>query len=99
MTESDNFMENTQRFMDEVKRAIYDNYINKVYTSGSTAITGALPVEGFNESTLSLPEMHYRHITLAEALEANSIDILLLFLFNILFFSVAFIRFRRYDVR
>lgn len=95
----DNFVENARRFQDEVKTAIYDNYIDKTYSVAGFTTGGVRPVEGFDATTLSLPEMRYRYPTLVEALQAGWTDILLLFLFSILFFSIAFIRFTKYDVR
>ena len=99
VTEPDNFMENAQRFQEEVKKAVYDNYIHKIYIVAGFATGGDVPVEGFDAAAVSVPKMHYRYPSLAEALEAGWIDILLLFVFNFLFFIVAFLKFRKYDVR
>ncbi len=94
------FVKNSQRYQEAVREAVYEKYIIKSYgnTTGSTA-SHTDYVEGFDPSKTSLPEMYYRHQTLAEALQAGWADILLLFLFNILFFAAAFLRFRKYDVR
>ena len=46
-----------------------------------------------------LSEIRYRYQTLAEAFGTGWVDILLLFLFNILFLVAAFIKFNKYDVR
>jgi ABC-type transport system involved in multi-copper enzyme maturation permease subunit len=100
VTEPENFDENAQRYQDEVKRSVYDNFVSISYggVGGGTATT-IDSIDGFDKTKASIPEMHYRYRTLAEALQTGWADILLLFLFNILFFAVAFLRFRKYDVR
>jgi len=100
LSEPERFVKNAQRYQEAVREAVYDKYITKRYantTGGSAASTHY--AEGFDPSKTSLPEMYYQHQTLAEALQTGWADILLLFLFNILFFIVAFLRFRKYDVR
>ncbi|MFX0204201.1 MAG: ABC transporter permease, partial [Candidatus Hodarchaeota archaeon] len=87
ITEQENFNENAQRYQDEVKKSVYDNFVIISYGGvGGGRATTIDPIEGFDQSKASLPEMHYRYQTLAEALQAGWADILLLFLFNILFF-------------
>jgi ABC-type transport system involved in multi-copper enzyme maturation permease subunit len=56
-------------------------------------------VEGFDSDKISVPEIKYEYTTIAEVMRAGWVDILLLFLFNILFFAIAFWRFNKYDVR
>jgi ABC-type transport system involved in multi-copper enzyme maturation permease subunit len=93
--ERDNFIDNARRFQEKAEKTIYDKF--EVETLGdrtSVGVTGELA-----ESEVSPPEMDYRHASLAEVLQAEWLDILLLFLFNILFFVAAFLRFNRYDVR
>jgi len=93
--EKDNFMENARRFQEKAKQTIYDKF--EVETLGartSVAVTGELA-----KSEVSPPEMDYIHTNLTDVLQAEWPDILLLFLFNILFFLGAFLRFRKYDVR
>jgi len=97
--EPDKFTENAERYQDEVKAAIYDNWIIKSYSLGHGRATSSDPVDGFDSSKASIPEMKYEYTTLAEVLKSGWIDILLLFMFAILFFSVAFWRFNKYDVR
>ena len=58
-----------------------------------------LLIKGFDPKRASIPDMRYQYTSLPEAVEAGWFDILLLFIFNILFFAVAFLRFRKYDVR
>lgn len=100
LAELDNFNENAQRYQDEVKKAIYDNIVIKTYGGVNTGTASMFETaKGFDRASAFFPDMKYRYTTLAEALKSGWMDILLLFLFNILFFSVAFLRFRKYDVR
>ena len=100
VTESERFFKNAQRFQDEIKAAIYDNFVLKTYGGmGRGTASTTEKVDGFDPAKITVPEMQYQYSTLAEALQTGWIDILLLFLFNILFFLGAFIRFRKYDVR
>jgi ABC-type transport system involved in multi-copper enzyme maturation permease subunit len=96
----DTFVRNADRFQDEVKRAIYDNFIIRRYggTHGGTAMSGST-VEGFDQSKATIPDMVYQYTTAAEALRAGWLDAFLLVVFVTLFFAVAFVRFNKYDVR
>ena len=93
------FIWNAERYQEQVKAAIYDNWIVKTYRLGGSRATSADKVPGFDPSKASVPDMKYEYTTLAEALRTGWIDILLLFAFNVLFFAVAFWRFNKYDVR
>jgi hypothetical protein len=95
----DKFNENAERYQDQVKAAIYDNWIVKTYRLGGSRATSTLEVEGFDSDKISVPEIKYEYTTIAEVMRAGWVDILLLFLFNILFFAIAFWRFNKYDVR
>lgn len=97
--EPDKFTENAERYQEQVKAAIYDNFVVKTYRLGGSRATSANEVDGFDRSKASIPEMKYEYTTMAEVLRAGWIDILLLFAFNILFFAIAFWRFNNYDVR
>jgi len=97
--EPDRFIWNAERYQEQVKAAIYDNWILKTYSLGGSRATSANEVEGFDRSKASVPDMKYEYTTMAEVLRAGWVDILLLFVFNILFFAVAFWRFNKYDVR
>jgi ABC-type transport system involved in multi-copper enzyme maturation permease subunit len=97
--EPDKFTENAERYQEQVETAIYDNYISKTYRLGGSSASTSNRVDGFDSSKASIPEMKYDYTTMAEVLRAGWIDILLLFMFAILFFSVAFWRFNKYDVR
>lgn len=97
--EAHKFTENAERYQEQVKTAIYDNFVIKSYRLGGSSASTTTTVEGFGESKTSIPDMKYEYTTLAEVLRAGWIDILLLFMFTILFFSIAFWRFNKYDVR
>jgi len=92
VTEPDNFVRNAQRFQDDVQQIFYD----KVYYRFDIQ----KKVEGFNTGEPpSFPDMRYRYPNLTEALQIHWPDILLLCLFDVLFCSLAFFKFNRYDVR
>ena len=97
--EPDKFTKNAERYQEQVKTAIYDNYISKTYRLGGSSASTSNRVDGFDSSKASIPDMKYEYTTMAEVLRAGWIDILLLFMFAILFFAVAFWRFNKYDVR
>jgi hypothetical protein len=97
--EPDRFVWNAERYQEQVKAAIYDNWILKTYRLGGSRATSADKVAGFDPSKVSVPDMKYEYSTIAEVIRAGWIDILLLFAFNVLFFAVAFWRFNKYDVR
>jgi hypothetical protein len=92
VTEPDNFIRNAQKFQDDVKETFYD----KVYFRFGIQ----KKVEGFNPGNPpSFPDMRYRYPTLSQALQIHWPDMLLLCLFDLLFCSLAFVKFNRYDVR
>jgi len=97
--EPDKFTDNAERYQEQVKAAIYDNWILKTYRLGGSSASSSDVIEGFDRSKASIPDMKYEYTTMTEVLRAGWIDILLLFVFNILFFAVAFWRFNKYDVR
>lgn len=95
MHEPDNFNGNAQRFQDQVKKAIYDQYPLREYRGLTTYIYP----EGFNRDLIKVPEMSYRYPRLAQSLERVGPDILLLALYIVLFCGVGLIKMNRYDVR
>ncbi len=97
--ETDKFTENAERYQEQVKAAIYDNWILKTYRLGGSRATSSHKVEGFDPSNASVPDIKYEYTTMAEVIRAGWVDILLLFVFNVLFFAIAFWRFNKYDVR
>ena len=94
--EFDKFVDNAQRYQDQVERTIYDKYQTRYWKTGK--FTGTQVISLF-ESPESIPDMRYTYTGLEEALQAGWIDLTLLLLFGVLFFVVAFLRFRKYDVR
>ena len=98
--EMDNFAVSAQRFQTEVKANLYDKFIIKWFggTGGASAWSTEY-AKGFEPRKAPVPQLHYQHTTLSKALQAEWVDILLLVLFNIIFFAVAYARFLRYDVR
>jgi ABC-type transport system involved in multi-copper enzyme maturation permease subunit len=93
VTEPDNFVRNAQRFQDQVEQVFYD----KVPWCMDRQLGFA---EGFNPwEPPAFPDMVYHYPSLAEALQTHWPDLLLLGLFDVLFFALAFMRFNKYDVR
>ena len=95
VTEPDNFGRNAQRYQDQVKQAVYDKIIVKRDRGGEAY---EYP-NGFDPRDAPVPEMTYTYPTLTQALQAGRLDIILLGLFAVLFFSLAFMKLNRYDVR
>jgi ABC-type transport system involved in multi-copper enzyme maturation permease subunit len=91
--------ENASRYQAEVKENIYDKVIIKKYGGSRGSATTVRYVDGFDISKVSTPRLSYQHTTLNEALEAEWLDIILLVLFNIIFFAISNVSFSRYDVR
>ena len=96
-TSPDNFIRNAQRFQDDVKQSIYDKFM--VRTECISGATYKRPVEGFDPMTTTIPDMVYSQPTLAQAVHACWLDIILLTLFVVVCVSLSFARFSRYDVR
>ena len=101
ITETDTFLKNAQKYQDEVERIIYDNWTYRTYFekdlhhhSRSWRV-----VKGWDPRQVGVPDMKYQHTSMTKILENGWTDILLLFLFNILFFVAGFLMFRKYDVR
>lgn len=53
----------------------------------------------FDPKDAPVPEMTYTYPTLAQALQSSKLDLILLCLFNVLFYALAFIILNKYDVR
>jgi hypothetical protein len=96
VTEPDNFGQNAQIYQDQVKQAVYDKIIVKRGRGGGEKYE--YPNE-FDPRIALIPEMIYSYPTLAKALQAGRLDIILLGLFTLLFLSLAFMKLNRYDVR
>lgn len=88
----DDFVRNAQRFQEDVEDVYYDQI--------SWGLGGQKRAEGFNVfEPPAFPDMNYRYPTLAEALRRHGIDVVLLGFFNVLFGTLAFMHFNKYDVR
>ena len=95
VTEPDNFTQNAQRYQDQVKEAVYDKIVVNPRGHGPKF---EYP-DGFDERNALIPEMTYTYPTLAQALQTGRLDIILLGLFNVLFYVLAFMMLNKYDVR
>jgi len=92
VNEPDNLIRNAQRFQDQVKQVFYDKV--------SWGLDRQKFADGFDVfDPPSFPDMRYRYLSLTETLQIHWPDILLLGLFDLLFCSLAFMRFNKYDVR
>jgi len=92
VAEPDNFVSNAHRFQDQIKQILYD----KVYHRFGKFIKAK---EFDYSNPPSFPDMRYRYLNLTETLQMHLPDILLLFLFDVLFCALALMKFNRYDVR
>jgi len=93
VTEPDNFVANARRFQGQVEQAFYRKTIWRL---------GRL--QGFAKEfdrykPPAFPDMVYHYPGLRKAMQVHWADMLLLGVFDVLFFSLAFMRFNRYDVR
>ena len=95
VTEPDNFTQNAQRYQDQIKEAVYDKIVVNPRGHGPKF---EYP-NGFDPGDALIPDMKYTYPTLVQALQAGRLDIILLGLFNVLFFSLVFMKLNRYDVR
>lgn len=95
VTEPNNFTRNAQRYQDQVKQAVYDKIVVNRRGHGRKF---EYP-NGFDSRNALLPEMTYTYPTLTQALQTIWLDIILLCLFNVLFYVLAFMMLNKYDVR
>lgn len=100
MLEMNNLAEHAKRFQNRVKEEIYDKYIIKSYggTDGGSA-TMINYAKGFDPKEAPVPQLNYAHVSFTETLPYIWIDLMLLILYNIVFFAAAYVAFLRYDVR
>jgi ABC-type transport system involved in multi-copper enzyme maturation permease subunit len=92
---SDDFTANARRYQDQVKQAVYDKVIIRRWRG----LESYHYVDGFSPSKAVLPEMRYTYPTVPQALQAGWADILLLVVFDVLFYALAFLGLNKYDVR
>jgi ABC-type transport system involved in multi-copper enzyme maturation permease subunit len=94
VAEPDNFVRNAQRYQDQMEEILYSKFIMRARDNSWTY------AEGFDHNGPPvLPDMEYVQPTLAGAMRAHWLDLLLLGLFDVLFFALALMRFNKYDVR
>jgi ABC-2 type transport system permease protein len=98
--ELQNFLAHARRFQQEIKEQIYDKFIIKWYGTpgGYTSIQYDV-ASGFNPRQATIPRFSYSSSALSDALQAEWVDILLLLLFNVIFFAAGYVSFLKYDVR
>jgi ABC-type transport system involved in multi-copper enzyme maturation permease subunit len=94
-----NFRVHADRFNDLVKNEVYDYYItNRYYTKNGSGSSSRLK-EGAPEEFPVSQYSDYQHVSLSRIIDTVWIDILVLGLYAVIFFVLAFISFIRYDVR
>jgi hypothetical protein len=87
-----NYMDNAKRYQDQISQLLYNNIIiagNRSYWE-----------KGFNPSQMPpLPDMQYERPNLKTIISRRLWDVLLLVFYSVLFYSLAFFRLLKYDVR
>jgi len=103
LLELKDFKAAASRFQQQVKETVYDNYSIEWYDypDGSGGInTPIKDGSSYNSKTAPIPALtDYHHVTVAEALGTQWIDILLLALYAVVLFVAGLVSFNRYDVR
>ena len=89
------FWDNADNYQQQIKQAIYDKI---VLTDYGDFVTKKY-VGGFDMDAAMLPDMQYSYGTLSGSLRSGIWDTVLLCVFPVVFFAIAFVRFNRYDVR
>jgi ABC-type transport system involved in multi-copper enzyme maturation permease subunit len=98
--ELENFRNNSQTYQNIVKENIYDKFtLNSYLRKGGMGVTSIDYAKGFDPRKAFIPQLRYQHYGLLDALKSVWVDILLLILFSILFFTLSYVRFNKYDVR
>lgn len=87
-----NYMDNAKRYQDQISQLLYNNIIvHKRRLSWE---------KGFNPSQMPpLPDMQYARPNLKTIISRRLWDVLLLVFYSMLFYSLAFFRILKYDVR
>ena len=98
--EMKNFTENSARFQDNAREAVYDRIVEHLI-AGTNTEEGSWTTykDHFDPMTAPLPHFVYLRKSLTEALSAVWPDILLLALYSLVFFVFSYVRFLRYDAR
>lgn len=87
-----NYMDNAKRYQDQISQLLYNNIIMRQ--------TGYGWEKGFNPSHVPpFPDMQYARPNLKTIIQRRIWDVLLLVFYSVLFYSLAFFRLLKYDVR
>lgn len=99
-SEADNFLKQAQQYQEMVKQNIYDKFIYNIYRTRGGWASGTDKIGDFDEDKLPIPVLDtYKHASIAQVIQQNWTDIVLLAAYCLLFFVGAFISFQRFDVR
>lgn len=100
VSELENFYGHAQQFQQFVANTIYNNYTLKRYYDRRGVYTSVDWKRGFDHREVAIPHLtNYKHVSLTRALAIGWIDIIMLILYAIIFFSASYVSFMRYDVR
>jgi ABC-type transport system involved in multi-copper enzyme maturation permease subunit len=92
INEPRNYMDNAKRYQEQISQLLYNNIIiagNRSYWE-----------KGFNPSHVpTFPDMQYARPNLKTIISRRLWDVLLLVFYSVLFYSLAFFRLLKYDVR
>jgi ABC-type transport system involved in multi-copper enzyme maturation permease subunit len=98
VNELNNILQNAERYQNSVKENIYDKWtvkrVGNIYSYWE--LTNEADRKKFSPQ---IPNFNFKSTTLMEAISSSWVDILLLLIFNILFFAGGYVRFLKYDVR
>jgi hypothetical protein len=104
-SELDNFRDHSEAYYQNVKRAVYDLWETKTYYMGAGHYTSSTePKKGVDFKALrgkKRPELYfsqYRMIPFAVRVRNILFDVLLTFIYGVLFFSITYVKFIRYDM-
>lgn len=90
--EPKNYMDNAKRYQDQISQLLYNNIIMRG--------NGYNWEKGFNASQVpTFPDMQYARPNLKTTISRRLWDVLLLVFYSVLFYSLAFFRMVKYDVR
>jgi ABC-type transport system involved in multi-copper enzyme maturation permease subunit len=101
LMEIGNFTRQAELFQEQVKQTIYDKYTYRQYgTYGGGYNMGFWNDRNIDENKTPVPGMdRYRFLSVREVIDNRLTDIALLIVYTLLFFTGAFVRFLKYDVR
>lgn len=91
------FRETAEKYQEVVTREVFDKYWKDVLINAQGGVQKIMGFEPFQKG--SVPAFSLRRQTLSEIVESIWLDLVLLGIFNVLFFMGAYAAFLRYDVR